>query len=124
MTEDVPQADSSLCVGPKLSCDSGMPAEKLAMSEGQCAAMHAANKEPVFILTGGPGSGKTLTTAHIVKMWRSCSLKVAVAAPTGEHCVMLMVAIRAMMGKPVSSTLRTACQAWTGLGVRGGVASP
>ena len=54
------------------------------MSEGQRAAVHAAAHEPVLILTGGPGSGKTLTTAHIVRLWRASGLRVAIAAPTGE----------------------------------------
>ena len=47
--------------------------------------MLAATQQPVTLLTGGPGSGKTLTVAEIVRVWRSGKLRVAVATPTGER---------------------------------------
>lgn len=44
-----------------------------------CAAM-----EPVFVMTGGPGTGKTTTIRAIFDLLRQRGLKVALTAPTGK----------------------------------------
>jgi exodeoxyribonuclease V alpha subunit len=54
------------------------------LSEEQLNAVKLAATNRVFILTGGPGVGKTTTANMIIKMLNSLSYKVALAAPTGR----------------------------------------
>lgn len=42
------------------------------------------NTSSVLLLTGGPGTGKTATTAAVVGAWLASGRKVALAAPTGR----------------------------------------
>lgn len=56
----------------------------IRLSEGQRAAVRAASTAPILVLTGGPGCGKTYTTATIVKLWSAMKKEVKLAAPTGE----------------------------------------
>jgi exodeoxyribonuclease V alpha subunit len=51
---------------------------------GQVAAVHGALSHGVFVLTGGPGTGKTTTLQVIVSFLREHSVPVALAAPTGR----------------------------------------
>ena len=57
----------------------------MKLSQGQRAAVQAASNAPILVLTGGPGCGKTYTTATIVKLWSAMNKHVKLAAPTGEH---------------------------------------
>lgn len=50
----------------------------------QAEAVMKALKGKVFILTGGPGTGKTFTTQGIIKALEMNKEKVALAAPTGR----------------------------------------
>jgi len=50
----------------------------------QIAAVHGALSHAVFVLTGGPGTGKTTTLQVIVSFLREHSVTVALAAPTGR----------------------------------------
>jgi exodeoxyribonuclease V alpha subunit len=50
----------------------------------QLDAFTMALSNPVFILTGGPGTGKTTTLQLIVGFFQSISKKVLLAAPTGR----------------------------------------
>jgi exodeoxyribonuclease V alpha subunit len=50
----------------------------------QTAAVHGALSHGVFVLTGGPGTGKTTTLQVIVSFLREHSVLVALAAPTGR----------------------------------------
>jgi exodeoxyribonuclease V alpha subunit len=50
----------------------------------QIAAVHGALSHGVFVLTGGPGTGKTTTLQVIVSFLREHSVIVALAAPTGR----------------------------------------
>ena len=53
------------------------------LSQGQREALVQASKSPLLILTGGPGCGKTVATAQIVKLWRAQRRELGLAAPTG-----------------------------------------
>ncbi|MCL2688921.1 MAG: ATP-dependent RecD-like DNA helicase [Chitinispirillia bacterium] len=50
----------------------------------QLEAVRYAAKSKVFILTGGPGTGKTTVLQVIVALFAHCSLNVKLAAPTGR----------------------------------------
>ena len=53
----------------------------------QRSAVRAALGRSLFVLTGGPGTGKTHTIARLIKAWRvlaGAGLRVALAAPTGK----------------------------------------
>jgi exodeoxyribonuclease V alpha subunit len=52
--------------------------------EHQVAAVHGALSHGVYVLTGGPGTGKTTTLQVIVSFLREHSVLVALAAPTGR----------------------------------------
>ena len=56
----------------------------MKLSQGQRAAVQAASNAPILVLTGGPGCGKTYTTATIVKLWSAMNKHVKLAAPTGD----------------------------------------
>lgn len=43
-----------------------------------------ASKSSVFVLTGGPGTGKTTTLQVLVAYWQSRQARIALAAPTGR----------------------------------------
>lgn len=54
------------------------------LSDAQVAAVrHAANSR-VFVLTGGPGVGKTTTANAIIRLLKAMGKTVALAAPTGR----------------------------------------
>lgn len=50
----------------------------------QLEAIRLAVQSPLFILTGGPGTGKTTILQVIVSFFRDKNLKIALAAPTGR----------------------------------------
>ncbi len=50
----------------------------------QRKAISTAVQSPLFILTGGPGTGKTTTMGGIIALLESQGLKVALCAPTGR----------------------------------------
>ena len=54
------------------------------LSEGQVSAVLAAASSPVFVLTGGPGCGKTFTVRAVVDALLALGQSVALCAPTGE----------------------------------------
>jgi len=55
-----------------------------ALSDEQRAAVAAAATRGLFILTGGPGVGKTTTVRTLVRCLRALGRTVALAAPTGK----------------------------------------
>lgn len=58
--------------------------EDFQLSDGQREAVLAAVRNRCFILTGGPGTGKTTVTRTIVRMWESLGKEVLLASPTGR----------------------------------------
>ena len=56
----------------------------LELEELQQEAVMAAVSNGIFILTGGPGTGKTTTVKSIIEVFLNRNLKVALAAPTGR----------------------------------------
>ncbi len=55
-----------------------------ALSPAQAAAAQAALGRGLFVLTGGPGTGKTTTVQAIARSARSQGLRLELAAPTGR----------------------------------------
>lgn len=66
----------------ELSAELGVPVQ---FNEGQRQAVAMVAALPVVLVTGGPGCGKTLTSQAIARGWLDQSLKVALAAPTGDE---------------------------------------
>jgi exodeoxyribonuclease V alpha subunit len=54
------------------------------LSEEQLAAVNTAANQRVFILTGGPGVGKTTTANAIIRLLKAMGNTVALGAPTGR----------------------------------------
>lgn len=54
------------------------------LSDGQLQAVKSAVQSGVFVLTGGPGVGKTTTANVIIRLFKAMGRKVALAAPTGR----------------------------------------
>jgi len=50
----------------------------------QQQAMHSVVEQSLFILTGGPGTGKTTTLWGILRLFLQANLSVSLAAPTGR----------------------------------------
>ncbi|MGL1930395.1 MAG: AAA family ATPase [Desulfotalea sp.] len=57
---------------------------EISLSQEQCQAVSDIAQQPVSILTGGPGCGKTTTTKAIVLLLQHLGKKVMLAAPTGR----------------------------------------
>lgn len=57
---------------------------KLTLERRQRQAVTVAAKSNLFVLTGGPGTGKTTTVRAIVALFEQMKLKVGLAAPTGR----------------------------------------
>jgi len=56
----------------------------LELSEEQAQAVTLALKEKVFILTGGPGTGKTTIVSCILDLYQQLGARVLLMAPTGR----------------------------------------
>ncbi len=54
------------------------------LSQKQTQAVKGATREKVFIITGGPGVGKTTIVKAILKIYKRWGKKVRLAAPTGR----------------------------------------
>jgi exodeoxyribonuclease V alpha subunit len=72
------------------------------LSEGQRRAVVAAGRDPVVVLTGGPGTGKTTCVRTIVGAFEQARLHVALCAPTGRAAKRLSEAT----GRPASTVHR------------------
>lgn len=58
--------------------------EGIKYAQSQRAAIISALENPVYILTGGPGTGKTTIIRAIIKIYSNLGLKYLLAAPTGR----------------------------------------
>ncbi|MCL1819808.1 MAG: AAA family ATPase, partial [Oscillospiraceae bacterium] len=56
----------------------------LTLEKRQRQAVSVAAKSNLFVLTGGPGTGKTTTVRAIVELFENMGMKVGLAAPTGR----------------------------------------
>jgi exodeoxyribonuclease V alpha subunit len=57
---------------------------QITLSPQQFGAVEMAASSRIMILTGGPGTGKTMTTRVITSLWKAMNYKIALAAPTGR----------------------------------------
>lgn len=74
--------------------DRAYPAiEREGLGTDQLAAVAALERAPVFVLTGAPGTGKTYTTARIVRALVGAGCEVALAAPTGKAAKQMSLAL-------------------------------
>ncbi len=58
--------------------------QKMPLDPIQRQAVAMAARQGVFILTGGPGTGKTTTTRAILRFFEKQGLSISLAAPTGR----------------------------------------
>jgi exodeoxyribonuclease V alpha subunit len=68
----------------------------------QRAAAELAVRQPVTVLTGGPGTGKTTTVARLLALLTQSAagpLRIALAAPTGKAAARLQEAVATEVGK-------------------------
>ena len=61
-----------------------VPADLGSLSEGQRRAVELACTQPLLVLTGGPGTGKTTVTRAIVAAHLAAGVRVELASPTGR----------------------------------------
>ena len=74
----------------------------------QIDAVNSAMHNSLFILTGGPGTGKTTTLNAIIKIFENRNLSIALAAPTGRAAKR----ITELTGKPSATIHRLLEAEW------------
>jgi len=74
----------------------------IALAPRQAEAIRRAFVEPLLVITGGPGVGKTTIVRGIVSVFLRCKLRVALAAPTGRAAKRLQEAT----GQPAATLHR------------------
>jgi exodeoxyribonuclease V alpha subunit len=85
----------------------------LNLTSEQQGAIRRALREPLTLISGGPGTGKTTVIVAIVRLlqWMGAPVSgVAVAAPTGKAAQRLTEALRARAGDPNPDLLGSAVQ--------------
>ena len=75
---------------------------KISLAPRQAEAIRRALVEPLLVITGGPGVGKTTIVRGIVSTFLRCDLRVALAAPTGRAAKRLQEAT----GQPAATLHR------------------
>ncbi|MBP5207130.1 MAG: ATP-dependent RecD-like DNA helicase [Clostridia bacterium] len=73
-------------------------------SEKQTEAIIAAAENGIFVLTGGPGTGKTTTLRGIISLFERNGMKILLAAPTGR-AAMRMSALTGKEAKTIHRLL-------------------
>ncbi len=56
----------------------------LELADNQRRALHAATRDKVLVITGGPGTGKTTLVRGILELFSSRGLRCSLCAPTGR----------------------------------------
>lgn len=79
MTDHLSDVDNLNFLIEKTELENGIHYEAL-----QKKAIMEAVKNSVFVLTGGPGTGKTTVVRAILRIFRSMGLEIALATPTGR----------------------------------------
>ena len=74
----------------------------ITYSEKQTEAIIAAAENGIFVLTGGPGTGKTTTLRGIISLFERNGLKILLAAPTGRAAMRMT----ALTGKEATTIHR------------------
>jgi exodeoxyribonuclease V alpha subunit len=74
----------SLPVDPERAIAEYERASRITLAPRQAEAVQRALVEPVMVITGGPGVGKTTIVRGIVSTFLRCRRRVALAAPTGR----------------------------------------
>ena len=74
----------------------------ISLAPRQAEAIRRALVEPLLVITGGPGVGKTTIVRGIVSTFLRCDLRVALAAPTGRAAKRLQEAT----GQPAATLHR------------------
>ena len=74
----------------------------ISLAPRQAEAIRRALIEPLLVITGGPGVGKTTIVRGIVSTFLRCNLRVALAAPTGRAAKRLQEAT----GQPAATLHR------------------
>lgn len=85
-----PQDGGSLNLYPRIPTD--------GLADDQAAAARAFTDAPIFILCGAPGTGKTFTTARLVKALNDAGLRVGLCAPTGKAAKQMSLALAQVAG--------------------------
>lgn len=73
-------------------------------SEKQIEAIKASGEEPILVLTGGPGTGKTTTLRGIISLYEKNGMDILLAAPTGR-AAMRMTALTGREAKTIHRLL-------------------
>lgn len=75
--------------GPACASRSGAVLASHLTDEQRRAVQLATSGHRLVVLTGGPGTGKTRTVEHIVRLWQAAGKKVALACPTARGAAVL-----------------------------------
>ena len=91
-----------LAVAPDLAIARYEKDANITLAPQQAEAIRRALSEPLLVITGGPGVGKTTIVRGIVSTFLACDLRVALAAPTGRAAKRLQEAT----GQPAATLHR------------------
>jgi exodeoxyribonuclease V alpha subunit len=72
------------------------------LTQGQRAAVRAVFSDPVSVLTGGPGTGKTRTVDEVVRAAERAGAEIALCAPTGRAAKRM----EELVGRPATTIHR------------------
>jgi exodeoxyribonuclease V alpha subunit len=78
------------------------------LTDEQKKAVELGCRSPVFILTGGPGTGKTFTAGRLLKTFLNGAasgspIQIAIAAPTGKAALTLQTALSKTVDTPLQA---------------------
>lgn len=85
--------------------EKSLPQNLEELNENQKKAVVMGCSSPVFILTGGPGTGKTFTAGRLLKALLAINPRqqIAIAAPTGKAALTLQTALSKTLDIPLSA---------------------